>query len=133
MRRKIMIGRNESKILRAILKENLEEKPNPALISNPIISNPTILRSKAYEFIASTKGLIIGAEFIKRTTGEKRNINCIYGVKNPKKPLTGKGLKFNPKSKGLILVYDLKKEEYRFINLDGLISVTIRKIKYLMV
>lgn len=66
-------------------------------------------------------GRIFYVEFIKRTNGEKRKMVCRFNVK---KDLKGVGLKFNPKKRDLISVYDMTKNEYRFINLRE-----IRKLK----
>jgi len=93
-------------------------------------TNPIIMRDKVIEFIKKAKGLIISAKFTKRTNGELRIINCIYGVKNSKIPIKGVKRKFNPEEKGLITVYDTRKQEFRFINIDGLHWIKIRGIQY---
>ena len=71
-------------------------------------------------------GKIFTAEFIKKD-GSRRQMNCRTNVK---KYVTGKCLSFNPTAKSLLPVFDLKKKQYRFINLSTLISVTIKQKKY---
>lgn len=62
---------------------------------------------KLAEFIEKTsKGQIFTVEFYKRSTGELRVMNCRRGVT---KGVTGKGLKFDPKEKDLLVVYDMQK------------------------
>lgn len=60
--------------------------------------------------------------FVKRTTGEVREMNCRLGVK-PKSE--GKGMKYNPSQRGLLTVYDVKKKNYRMINLDTIVNLKI--------
>jgi len=73
-----------------------------------------------------TSGKIFTAEFIKKDK-TRRVINCRTNVK---KFTNGEGLKFDPTARNLLTVYDLKKKDYRFINLSTLISVTIKGQKY---
>jgi len=64
-------------------------------------------------------GKIFTAKFIKKD-GSLRTMNCRMNVKKHTK---GVGLSFNPFEKGLLPVFDLQKEAYRFINLNTLQSV----------
>ena len=68
-----------------------------------------------------TSGKIFTAQFIKKD-GSRRLMNCRTNVS---KYTNGKGLKFDPIARNLLKVYDLKKKDYRFINLSTLISVKI--------
>ena len=72
--------------------------------------------------IHASKGKIFSAIVIKRTNGERRKLNCRLGVS---KYVTGEGLKFDPKKKNLITVFDMQKNEYRMINIDGLEELII--------
>lgn len=72
--------------------------------------------------ILSATGQIFTAEFIKKTDGTVRVMNCRTGVK---KHLKGGKLAFNPADYRLLPVYDLKSKGYRFVNLK-----TLRKISY---
>jgi hypothetical protein len=66
--------------------------------------------------IEKTKGKIFSVTFIKKN-GKKRTIN---GRLDVEKFVTGKGLAFDPKKKGLIVVFDLQKNDYRMLNLKAI-------------
>ena len=51
-------------------------------------------------------GKIFTVDFIKRTNGEPRTMNC---RRNVQKGVKGVGLKFDPKEKDLLVVYDMQK------------------------
>lgn len=57
-------------------------------------------------------GKIFTVKFIKRTIGEERILNCRLGVY---KYVRGIGMSYDPKSKGLITVFDMQKNGYRMI------------------
>jgi hypothetical protein len=80
-------------------------------------------REKAIEFIQSTNGKFFTCEFTKRTTGELRTMLCRTGVKSG---LKGGTLKFDPKEKDLIVVWDRQKKLYRMIPVDGLRRIKVR-------
>lgn len=65
--------------------------------------------------ILESNGKIFKVVFVKRTTGEVREMVARIGVK---KDQTGEGLKFDPLEKGLLTVFDMQKDAYRMINLD---------------
>lgn len=73
------------------------------------------------DVIGQSGGKIITVEFIKRTTGEKRVMNCRLGVKSK---LRGGEPKYDAKAKGLVVVYDMRAGDYRSIPLDAVLSVT---------
>jgi hypothetical protein len=92
---------------------------------------------QAVELINSIpNGQIFTVEFIKRTTGELRRMNCRKGVR---KGVNGEGRKFDPASRGLIGVYDMqiaarvamlqdagmpvKDDGHRFISVEGIRSL----------
>lgn len=81
----------------------------------------------AIEMIRGSKGKVFGVTFIKRTTGEARTMQARLGVK---KGVTGEGLKFNPKDYALIPVYEMPKQQFRMINLEGLTDLTMEGEKY---
>ena len=68
-------------------------------------------------------GTIFSCRFIKRSTGEVRDMTCRLGVK---KYLQGGELPFDPVEKGLLPVYDLQKEDYRMISLSTLQELRIK-------
>lgn len=79
----------------------------------------------ALEFIENSDGKIFGIKFVKRTTGELRQMVARTGVKsklaeNPTKP----GIDF--KKNNLIPVYDMQKEEYRSISKEGIVEIMIK-------
>lgn len=83
---------------------------------------------KMEEFIQRVKnGRFFTLEFIKRTTGELRVMNCRLGVKAHVK---GVGRTFDPKEKDLLGVFDLQKQGYRFINLRDPLVLKMDGKKY---
>ena len=62
-------------------------------------------------------GKIFTITFIKRSTGEKRVMNCRTGVRKHAK---GEELRFNPAEHNLKSVFDMQKREYCFISLEGI-------------
>lgn len=85
-----------------------------------------INRETAKQYIDKSSGKIFSAVFIKKN-GEKRKMNCRTGVH---KFVKGIGLKFNPKEKSLIGVFDMQKHGYRFINLVTLERLKINGYEY---
>jgi hypothetical protein len=75
---------------------------------------------KAFDILKSMGKKKFEVLFIKRTTGEARRMACQYGVK---KNITGKGMRYDPKNRNLSVVFDLEKDSYRMINVEGLISI----------
>jgi hypothetical protein len=61
-------------------------------------------------------GRIFSATFVKKD-GTIRVMNCRRGVS---KGVTGVGLAFNPSEKQLLGVFDMHKDQHRFINLQTL-------------
>ena len=89
-----------------------------------------ITRQEAVDLISKQKdaGVFFNVTFIKRTTGELRNMTCRGGVH---KYTTGEGLKFEPGQKQLIGVWeannaegDKGKDAYRFISIEGIQTLT---------
>ena len=86
-----------------------------------------ISKVKAIDLIRGSNGKVFGVTFIKRTTGEERVMNARLGVK---KGVTGEGLKFNPKDYALIPVYEMPKQQFRMINLEGLTNLNLEGEQY---
>ena len=59
--------------------------------------------------------------FIKRSTGELRKMTCRTGVK---RHLQGGSKPYSSNAHGLITVFDLAKQAYRSIPLDGIQRIT---------
>jgi hypothetical protein len=73
-------------------------------------------------------------EFIKRTTGELRVMNCRFGVT---KHLKGGELSFDPVEKGLLIVYEVPVGAptgggYRSIPMESIQRLTLRGKTYLV-
>lgn len=64
---------------------------------------------------------VFTVNFVKRTTGKERVLNCRRGVK---KGVTGVGLRYNPKAYNLLSVFDMQNDGFRMINLE-----TVRWVK----
>ncbi|HRS26572.1 MAG TPA: SH3 beta-barrel fold-containing protein [Methanofastidiosum sp.] len=71
------------------------------------------------DMIRNSNGKPFRCLFYKKD-GSKREL---YGCLRPKK--NGKGLRYNPNNHGLIPVFDLDKNDYRMINIDGIEFVEI--------
>ena len=77
---------------------------------------------KALEVFQAANGRIFSVDFIKRTTGELRTMNCRTGVT---KHLKGGEPAYDALSKGLMTVYSLDSQGYRSINLDGVLTAKV--------
>jgi hypothetical protein len=81
--------------------------------------------TEAVDMINGIKnGEIFSVEFVKRTNGEIRLMNCRKGVT---KYLAGGELKFDPTEKKLIPVFDVQKGEYRSISADAITKVVFKQ------
>ena len=80
-------------------------------------------KDTAIQMIKDSKGKIFGVTFIKRTTGDIRNMSARLGVS---KGVTGEGLNYNPESKQLLTVYDMHKKQYRMLNTETLSQLNIQ-------
>lgn len=79
---------------------------------------------KAISLIRATNGKVFRATFIKRTTGELRNM---VGRTNVTKGVTGVGMKYDPFDRGLMPIYDFQKQEFRMINLETLQEISVKR------
>lgn len=83
--------------------------------------------AKPQDIIKQTKGKFFTVEFVKRTTGELRKMNCRTGVK---KGVKGVGKLYNPEEKGVVVVWDTQKKAFRSISIEGIISVTADGVEW---
>lgn len=81
---------------------------------------PVIKKEDFRDFLKSTRGKTISIAYRKKD-GSLRLINTRTGVR---KNITGGGLKYNPEEYGYIILWDLRKNGYRTVNLD-----TIERVK----
>ena len=77
----------------------------------------------AVDFIKTTNGKLFSVRFTKRTTGEERTMLCRTGVTSH---LAGGEKKFSDKDKNLITVFDMSKQQYRSIPIEGLLWIKIK-------
>ena len=85
-----------------------------------------VSKNQAKELINSSKGKIFSVTFTKKN-GETREMICRKGVK---KHLKGGELMFDPNEKGLAVVFDMKKNAYRMININTLEKIVVDKATY---
>lgn len=96
---------------------------------------PTITARAAVEWMKrESRGRIFGISFVKRTTGQIRVMAAKYGVR---KYVTGWGAAYDFEDHGLTCVCDavllakgLGAKSYRCVPTEGLVSITINKVKY---
>lgn len=74
------------------------------------------------QIIMDTKGKFFTTTFIKKD-GSTRKMTARLGVR---KGVNGKGLKFNPAEKDLLVVYEMSKDAHRMINLNTIQSITFK-------
>jgi len=94
-------------------------------VATQIIHNVPI--EKARLTIQETKGKFFSVEFVKRTTGEVRKMNCRTGVT---KGVNGVGKSFNDFDKGLVTVWDAQISQFRSIPLSNIIALTSQGVKW---
>lgn len=76
----------------------------------------------AVEFLQNdTEGRIFSAYF-RKADGTMREMVCRTGVKAH---LTGGSLRYDPKAKAVLPVFDMSLQAYRMVNLRGLVSFNI--------
>ena len=76
-----------------------------------------------------TGGRIFGVKFVKRTDGSIRTMTC---RKSTHVGRSNGQMRYNPTDYNLIAgVYDVRKQGYRSINIDGLISAQIDGFKFI--
>jgi hypothetical protein len=88
----------------------------------------TITKNEAKKIVDGyDSSKIFTVTFVKRTTGEVRVMNCRKGVV---KHLVGGTLKYNPKEKELVGVFDMQKQAYRSIALENIQQINMDKKEY---
>lgn len=98
------------------------KKESKKKMENKIITNADV-RS----VINKSNGQIFTVAFRKRSNGELRIMNARLGVQ---KDLTGKGMSYNPKSHGLMTVFDMQKQEYRMVDTEAVIWAKVNGTTY---
>jgi hypothetical protein len=86
------------------------------------MTRAAMTRAEAVQKIAASRGRIFALTFIKRTTGERRDMVCRLGVTAH---LKGGKPGYDAKAKGLLVVFDLDRADYRAVPVEGITRVTI--------
>jgi hypothetical protein len=87
----------------------------------------TITRTKAKELISKSNGKIFAAVFIKKDLTQ-RLINARLGKHYKSK--TGRKSPYNAKEYNLLPVYDMKIKQFRMLNFNTLLTLSINKNNY---
>lgn len=83
-------------------------------------------RQQAIEFILASNGRIVGVEFIKRSDGTIRRMQCRLGVTSHLKGDLGSGPAYNAREHGLLTVFDMAPGKgYRSIPTEGITQVSV--------
>jgi hypothetical protein len=77
---------------------------------------------KVMRLIDQTQGRFFSVTFLKRETSEERTMLCRTGVR---KFVTGTGLKFNPRERGLVSVWSADSQGYRFVPCESVTRLVI--------
>jgi len=83
-----------------------------------------VKRENLLDFLKRDRGKFFCVYFARRSDGKIRKMICRTGV--PGKP-GGPGLAFDPKNKNLLSVYDIVKKKHRFIPLENVLCLSIKK------
>ncbi len=87
--------------------------------------------------IDKAQGRFFRIGFVKRSTGKPRGMTARIGVRNWKtkegdqKAVTGEGMKYDPKKRDLLPVYDAQKKDYRMVSLDSVFFLQVDGIPVL--
>jgi hypothetical protein len=89
-----------------------------------------ITESQADQLIRKSGGVMLTVEFFKRTVPHKfRRMLCRV---NTDKGKTGVGRSFSDKSAHVVTVFDMHKDGYRCIPLEGIIRIRFRGKDYIV-
>jgi hypothetical protein len=92
---------------------SLLEQENPEE-PEPLPGVDTLSKEQLRYILKNSKGKIMTVVYRKKD-GSIRTINTRTGVK---KNITGGGLKYNPDEHGYVILWDLRKQAYRTVNLN---------------
>lgn len=84
-----------------------------------------MLIKEVLEFIEATHGKLFSIKFIKRTTGEWREMVCRTGVTSRLSESENKRAPINWKANALVPVFDMKSDAYRSIPIEGIREIKI--------
>ena len=87
--------------------------------------NAILNKDEAAIMMENSNGRIFNVRFIKKD-GSERSMTCRTGVSAY---VTGEGLKYDPRSRGLLPVFDMQirqgAKSYRMVNLNSVIGLKI--------
>jgi hypothetical protein len=86
-----------------------------------------IRRRNIYRWISATRGRLFSVTFIKRSDGTERTIVARVGTTRGQQQ---KGMRFNPRNRKLIVVFDLADRKYKCIPIEGIEAVCGRGRRY---
>jgi len=104
----------DKELIKIIIKER-KEKIN------------TITTDQAKELIQQTNGQIFSSTFIKKDN-TIRTLTARTGKRYKSK--TGKEAPYKASNYNLLTVYDMRKKDFRMLNFNTLLTLTINKNKY---
>lgn len=81
---------------------------------------PTCTVKQAVKFVEESHGTIFQIKFVKRTTGELREMNCRTDVVSR---LKGGEANYDREEYKLLLVFDMQKQDYRTIPIEGITEI----------
>ena len=87
----------------------------------------TIKLDKAKELINKSNGRIFAATYIKKDLTERL---IVARLGKHYKPKTDRAAPYKPSKYNLLPVYDMKKQSFRMLNFDTLLTLSINKSKY---
>lgn len=91
----------------------------------------TVTPDQAGELIWSDKGpKIFSVGFIKRTTGEFRQMTCKRGITHGINANEQGNKKFMPERKHLNCVWDINKKAFRHIPNEGILEIKMGGVRY---
>ena len=90
----------------------------------------TINKTKAKELIKGSKGKIFNTSFLKKDNTVRSLTGRLQVTKHLKE--NAKEQPYDPSKYNLQPVYDLKAKDYRMLNLNTLITLSINKTKYII-
>jgi len=97
---------------------------------NTVFIDRNTFESTVLSDITNSKGIIFSVVFVKRTDNSFRKMVCRTGVK---KHLRGGVAPYNFSEMKLLSVFDLQKKDYRSVDLNSIVEVTIRGTHYKIV
>jgi len=124
----IHLGYYKSKVIAALISDRYVKKIHS--IMPRLNFQSRIKRCHLPKVLRRTRGRIFSVVFIRRKAGAERHMTCRINVN---KNVKGTGLLFEPEHMNLLPVYDVKKNDHRFIPLENVLCLTFRKKKYRLV